>query len=143
MRDRTHPAVPVRLLRVRWFVPVVDLLLVVLFCAIGRRSHEEAVLTGLLHTVWPFAVGLVVGWVGAGWLLRRQRKALATTDLLRVWPTGVLLWLATLIVGMLLRGVSGQGTAVSFIAVAAIVLAVFLLGWRAAAGVLTGLGRTR
>jgi hypothetical protein len=34
---------------------------------------------------------------------------------------------------MLLRVASGQGIAVSFVVVAAIVLAVFLVGWRAVA----------
>jgi hypothetical protein len=50
-----------------------------------------------------------------------------------VWLTGVVVWAATLVVGMLLRVVSGQGIASSFVVVAAIVLAVFLIGWRAAA----------
>ena len=36
-----------------------------------------------------------------------------------------------MIVGMLLRVVSGQGIQVSFVIVAAVVLAAFLLGWRA------------
>ncbi len=49
-----------------------------------------------------------------------------------VWPTGVIVWLSTLIGGMLLRAVSGQGTAFSFILVATTALALFLLGWRAA-----------
>jgi hypothetical protein len=40
-------------------------------------------------------------------------------------------WISTLAGGMLLRVVSGQGTAVSFVLVAGVVLAVFLLGWRA------------
>ncbi|WP_328389328.1 DUF3054 domain-containing protein [Nocardia sp. NBC_00416] len=116
----------------KWFVAIgADVLLVVLFCVIGRRSHDEAVLTGLLHTVWPFVVGLAVGWV-ATFLLDRRRPAEVPFDGSRLWPTGVTIWACTLVVGMLLRVVSGQGTAVSFIVVAALVLALFLLGWRAA-----------
>ncbi|WP_280370815.1 DUF3054 domain-containing protein [Nocardia wallacei] len=113
---------------------VVDLLLVIVFCAIGRRSHDEAVLTGLLRTLWPFGAGLIVGWLLAAWFTARPGIADAPRrfDPLPLWPTGVVVWLSTLVVGMLLRVVSGQGTAVSFIIVAATVLALFLLGWRLA-----------
>ncbi|MEV6431395.1 DUF3054 domain-containing protein [Nocardia sp. NPDC051463] len=113
----------------------VDALLVILFCAIGRRSHDEAVLTGLLKTLWPFAIGLVIGWVLAVVVSSRrfsEAKPAAPFDGTALWPTGILVWLGTLGGGMLLRVVSGQGTAVSFVLVAATVLALFLLGWRAA-----------
>ncbi|NKY37665.1 DUF3054 domain-containing protein [Nocardia speluncae] len=117
---------------VRWLGPiVVDVLLVVLFCVIGRRSHEEAILAGLLHTAWPFATGLAVGWVAA-YLLSRRRPETEPFNGMRLRPTGLVIWSSTLVVGMALRVVSGQGTAVSFIIVAASVLALFLLGWRAA-----------
>ncbi len=39
-------------------------------------------------------------------------------------------WLATVAVGMTLRVIAGQGTAVAFIAVALGFLGLFLLGWR-------------
>ncbi|WP_433681474.1 DUF3054 domain-containing protein [Nocardia sp. CA-119907] len=107
---------------------LVDALLVVLFCAIGRRSHDEAILTGLLKTVWPFGVGLSIGWVAALAVASRTRHFDGTA----LWPTGVLVWFGTLCGGMVLRVISGQGTAFSFIIVAACVLALFLLGWRAA-----------
>ncbi|GGL38778.1 DUF3054 domain-containing protein [Nocardia jinanensis] len=114
----------------KWFVAIaVDIVLVVVFCAIGRRSHDEAVLTGLLHTVWPFAAGLAVGWVVAVAIARRAAGA-EPFDGSRFWPTGVVIWLCTLVFGMLLRVVAGQGTAFSFIVVATSVLALFLLGWR-------------
>ncbi|MFD4430245.1 DUF3054 domain-containing protein, partial [Nocardia sp. NPDC058497] len=45
---------------------------------------------------------------------------------------GIVFWLGTLVGGLVLRAVSGQGVAVSFVIVAACVLALFLLGWRAA-----------
>ncbi|MFE7796705.1 DUF3054 domain-containing protein [Nocardia sp. NPDC057440] len=113
----------------------VDALLVILFCAIGRRSHDEAVLTGLLKTLWPFAIGLAIGWVVAVVVSRRMLGEPGPTahfDGTDVWPTGILVWLGTLCGGMLLRVLGGQGTAFSFILVAATVLALFLLGWRAA-----------
>lgn len=95
------------------------------FVLIGRASHNEAspgrIVLGTLTTFWPFLVGLAVGWVGArAWRSPR-----------RIVFTGLIVWAGTLIVGMLLRVVSGQGIQVSFVIVAAIVLAAFLLGWRA------------
>jgi hypothetical protein len=45
-------------------------------------------------------------------------------------PAGVGAWLCTVVFGMVLRVVSGQGTAVSFIIVALAFLGLFLLGWR-------------
>ncbi|MBF6334756.1 DUF3054 domain-containing protein [Nocardia abscessus] len=110
---------------------LVDALLVVVFCAIGRRSHDEAVLAGLLRTVWPFAVGSVAGWLVVVSLRSRAAVGDARFDITALWPSGVVVWACTLVVGMLLRLVSGQGTAVSFVLVAGVVLAVFLLGWRA------------
>ncbi|GAB3389311.1 hypothetical protein GCM10027568_11390 [Humibacter soli] len=112
---------------------VLDVVLVLAFVLIGRGSHGENVIGGALVTFWPFAVGLVVGWlISLAW---RRPTAL--------WPTGVVVWASTLVIGMLLRVVSGQGIAVSFVIVAAIVLAVFLIGWRAVALLVTTLRRRR
>ncbi|MGB3370687.1 MAG: DUF3054 domain-containing protein [Rhodococcus sp. (in: high G+C Gram-positive bacteria)] len=110
---------------------VIDLLLVVIFCAIGRRSHDEAnVVAGLATTAWPFVTGAVIGWA-ATWALYRDKF-----DAYLIFPTGVLVWVCTVVAGMVLRMISGQGTAVSFILVASTVLAVFLLGWRGLAKLL-------
>jgi len=101
-----------------------DVVLVLVFVLIGRASHDEAdTAAGIVTTAWPFLVGLVVGWA----VMRAWRAPLALA-----W-TGVGVWVATVVVGMLLRVVSGQGTALSFVIVATIVLGVFLLGWRALA----------
>ena len=103
----------------------VDVLLVLVFAAVGRASHDEAnPVLGALVTAWPFLVGTVVGWA----VVRLLRKA---------WPLevgpGLTVWFATVLIGMVLRQSTGQGTAVSFVLVAALVLAVFLVGWRALA----------
>ncbi|MEN0138310.1 MAG: DUF3054 domain-containing protein [Rhodococcus sp. (in: high G+C Gram-positive bacteria)] len=109
-----------------------DVVLVIVFCAIGRRSHDEAnALTGLATTAWPFLSGLVVGWLATVALYRDKFDAFLLV------PTGIVVWLSTLVVGMVLRVVSGQGTAFSFVIVAGTVLAVFLLGWRAVAKIVT------
>lgn len=109
---------------------VVDIACVLLFCAIGRRSHAEGItLDGVAQTAWPFLSGTAAGWLlSRGW---RRPTALV--------PTGVTVWVVTVIVGMLLRKASSQGVATSFVVVASLVTAVLLLGWRA----LVGLRATR
>ena len=97
-----------------------DVVLVVLFAAIGRASHAEDPLGGLWITAWPFLAGLAAGWlVTRGW-----RNPTAPVR------TGLGVWAVTVAGGMLLRAASGQGTAVAFIIVAAATLALFLVGWR-------------
>ncbi len=104
---------------------VMDVIGVLLFCAVGRRSHDEGLtIAGVATTAWPFLSGTVVGWLASrGW---RQPTA--------VVPTGVVVWLCTVVVGMVLRKASSAGVAASFVIVAASVTAVLLLGWRAAVG---------
>ncbi len=99
---------------------VLDVALVITFAAVGRASHDSAVWTGLAITAWPFLAALVLGW-----LIARAWKAPFAPA-----RTGLPVWATTLAGGMLLRVASGQGVAVSFVIVAGIVLAVFLLGWR-------------
>lgn len=110
MDDRTRAAI----------AAAADLALVAVFVAIGRASHREDE-GDFWVTYWPFAAGLVVGWAAArGWR--------APFALLR---TGVPAWLGTVVVGMLLRALVGQGVQFAFVVVATIVVGAFLLGWRA------------
>jgi Protein of unknown function (DUF3054) len=104
---------------------VTDVVGVLVFCALGRRSHAEGLtISGVAATAWPFLTGTVVGWL----ISRAWRRPAA------VVPTGVVVWLSTVVVGMVLRKVSSAGVAASFVVVAASVTAVLLLGWRAAVG---------
>jgi len=61
---------------------------------------------------------------------------LALTAYSRLRPTairaGVRVWVWTVVIGLVVRSASGGGTALAFIVVAAIVLGVFLVGWRVA-----------
>lgn len=92
------------------------------FCAVGRRSHAEGLtLSGVAETAWPFLTGTAVGWLAS----RAWRQPTA------VVPTGVIVWLSTVVVGMLLRKASSAGVAASFVVVASTVTALLLLGWRA------------
>ena len=86
-----------------------------------RRSTRSS---GVLATAWPFLVGLAVGWT----LVRSLSHQWA----LEVGPA-ISVVVATVVVGMLLRALTGQGTAPSFVLVATLVLAALLLGWRAVA----------
>ncbi len=78
-------------------------------------------------TAWPFLAGLAVGWAVA----RAWRRPF------EIAPTGVIVWISCVAVGMVLRVVAGQGTAVAFIVVALAFLALELLGWRALARFVT------
>lgn len=98
----------------------VDVLLVLLFAGLGRRTHALDA-AGLLATAWPFLAGLLLGWLA--WRVRRAPFA--------VWPRGVALWATTVAVGMGLRLAVGEGAAPSFVLVTLAVLGVFLLGPRA------------
>ena len=113
---------------------VLDAVLVVAFAIVGRRSHAEGLdAVGIWGTAWPFLAGLGVGWLAA----RAWRHPLAA------WPTGVVVWASTLVVGMLLRLASGQGVQVAFVLVAAISLAILLIGWRSLTALVKRRSRAR
>src|SRR5215510_5559270 len=100
-----------------------DILCVIVFCTIGRRSHAEGLtVAGIAQTAWPFLAGTAVGWL----LIRGWRRPFT------VVPTGVIVWLCTVVVGMLLRKATSAGVQTSFVVVASIATAVLLLGWRGA-----------
>ena len=43
-----------------------DIIGVLAFCAVGRRSHAEGVtITGVATTAWPFLTGTLVGWLAS------------------------------------------------------------------------------
>ncbi|GMA36309.1 MULTISPECIES: DUF3054 domain-containing protein [Demequina] len=106
----------------------IDVAAIGVFAAIGRASHDEGILgengLGYLTTVWPFLVGAGIGWL----LVRGWTRPCS-------WrPTGLVVWASTLVGGMLLRAVTGQGVQVSFVIVAGLFLALFLVGWRVISG---------
>lgn len=97
----------------------IDVVLVIAFVLIGRASHNESAL-GFFTTFWPFFVGLILGWlVSRFWL-----------DPLRINWVAVIIVAITVVVGMVLRAVTGQGIEPGFVIVTTIVLGVFLMGWR-------------
>lgn len=112
---------------------VVDVVLIVVFSTFGRGAHSEGLgAAQVWGTAWPFLAGLVVGWL----ILLATRRDPGGLG------SGVLVWAASLVVGMVIRGIGdGRVPHWSFIVVAASVTAIFLIGWRAIrAAVLRGRG---
>jgi hypothetical protein len=100
---------------------ILDCCCVLAFVIIGRASHADGLgLSGVASTAWPFLAGLVLGWAA----VRAWRRPVA------VAPAGLGAWLGAAGLGMVLRVVAGQGTAVAFVGVALGFLGLFLLGWR-------------
>ena len=82
-----------------------DIVCVIVFCTIGRRSHAEGLtVAGIAQTAWPFLAGTGVGWL----LIRGWRQPIT------VIPTGVVVWVCTVVVGMLLRKATSAGVAGEF-----------------------------
>jgi hypothetical protein len=101
----------------------IDVFSVTLFVAIGRREHErDSAIAGLVGTAAPFLIALAIAWL----VLRAWQRPTEVR-------TGIGVWAITLVAGMVLRNlVFDDGTATSFVIVASLFLALFLIGWRVA-----------
>jgi Protein of unknown function (DUF3054) len=108
----------------RWVAFGADLLVLVVFVLVGRRSHDEGSgLEGFLRVWWPFAVGLVVATVLSG----AWRAPLE-------WRRAIVAWLVTVALGMTLRvAVQGREFKPSFVIVTTVFVGAGMLGWRAVA----------
>ena len=98
-----------------------DVALVVLFVFIGTRNHDTNTgASGVAGTAAPFLLGLLAGWlVTRAWRQPMQVK------------TGAVIWVITVVVGVLLRRFAwDDGAAGPFVVVAAIFNAFTLVGWR-------------
>ena len=112
------------------YVPalILDAVFVLVFAVIGRASHQEDP-GGFLVTAWPFLVALLLGHLVAALLPARPRRPWSP-----LW--GVVVWVVTVVGGILLRLVSGDTAQIAFVIVATITLGVLLVGWRAVAAFL-------
>lgn len=98
-----------------------DFLIVLIFVVIGRHNHDHGItLKGIASTFWPFGVGLLFGWA---YLTLTHRNFIARNS-------GFYLVIFVVAVGMILRVISGQGIALSFVVVASLLLTFLLVGWR-------------
>jgi cytochrome bd-type quinol oxidase subunit 1 len=99
-----------------------DALCVITFVVIGTRNHDtDTGVSGVLYVAAPFWIAMVLGW----FVSHARRNPFAVS-------VGTQTWIVTLVIGMMLRNlVFDRGTATSFMIVAAIFLAVTMLGWRA------------
>lgn len=101
---------------------VVDVICVIIFSIAGRSAHGGVHgVADVANVAWPFLIALVVGWMIVGGTRRTAPRTL--TD-------GVIVFVATLAGGMLIRGATGGGTAAAFVMVASGFLALTLIGWR-------------
>ena len=104
---------------------IADLVAVLVFVLLGRRSHDEgSALAGTVATAWPFVAGAAVGELAALRLPARSPAAAAVVAGCAV------------VVGMPLRRLAGGGTPLSFVLVATTFLVLFLVGWRAVGALL-------
>lgn len=111
-----------------WIPALIDLVLIVAFAGIGMSSHEESVnVATLVSVAWPFVVGGAVGWL----------VSLAWRNPAAPLRTGVPVWILAAGGGMALRVLTGGGFAVPFLIVTLVVLAVFIIGWRAIAALVS------
>jgi hypothetical protein len=96
---------------------------VLVFAVVGRSLHAERVdALGVLTTASPFLIGLVIGWlVGRAW-----RAPLRL-------PVGTAVWVGATVVGLGVRAAFTHRLPLTFVLVAALSLALLLLGWRAVA----------
>ena len=100
-------------------VLAVDVVVVLVFAALGRRTHDGGgALPGVADTAWPFLVALLLGHV-----LVRGAVTLRA---------GIVVWAVTVAGGMVLRQVTGDGTALAFVVVATAFLGAGMLGARLA-----------
>lgn len=110
-----------RSLRLVYVAFVIDAALIFVFAAVGRGEHDRAAtIAGLMTTAGPFLAGLAISWA----------IALVWRHPLRSVRAGVPVWIGTVAFGMLFRLLSDQGTALPFVLVATLTLALFLIGWR-------------
>ena len=100
---------------------VIDLVAIVAFVVIGRKNHDGgSALSGLFMVAAPFLMALALGWVAA----RAWKSPMAV-------GTGVVIWLVTIVGGLVLRKVAFEGgTALPFIIVASLFNLATLVGWR-------------
>lgn len=94
-----------------------DYVAIAAFALLARAAHQSDDMpfnfSGWLSTLWPFALGVTLGW-----LITRENK-------------GGLIWIITVVTGLVIWGIrNGDVPHWSFIVVATAMSALLMLGWR-------------
>lgn len=97
-----------------------DLVAIAVFALLARAAHQSDDMpfnfAGWLSTLWPFALGVLLGWL----IVRENR--------------GGAIWAITAITGLAIWGFRNQAVPHwSFVLVATVMSALLMLGWRAVA----------
>ncbi len=100
---------------------LLDTAAIAIFVGIGRSVHEHGGgFPGFCSTAWPFLVAAGFGWAAA------RARHLPVTAI----AAGGIVVVVTTALGMALRLVSGQGSAVAFVLVTLGFLGATMGGWR-------------
>lgn len=111
-----------------------DFLAIAIFALLARLAHQSDDMpfnfAGWASTVWPFAIGVALGWVIVEFGLRSKNS---TADGTNTNTTGhsPLIWLITVVTGLVIWGIRNQALPHwSFVIVACVMSALLMLGWR-------------
>ena len=100
---------------------IADAVLIVVFAAVGRRTHDEGSAIGQTFVI---AAPFLIGYVIAAAALRLDRDPFSIRRAVPVWLAGIAL-------GLVLRGtLFGRGLAPAFVIVAFLTTGLLLIGWR-------------
>jgi len=100
-----------------------DVVGLLVFAAIGRAGHDEAVSAlGVLGTAAPFAIGLAAAWA-TPWVRARPASL----------PAGAVVLAGTAVIGLAVRAAVTGRLPLTFVIVSVCALGVLLVGWRAVA----------
>lgn len=103
---------------------VLDAVLIVVFAAVGRRTHDEGSAIGQTFVI---AAPFLIGYAIAAAALRLDRDPAGVRKAVPIWLAGIAL-------GLLLRGtLFDRGLAPAFVVVAFLTTGLLLLGWRSVA----------
>lgn len=117
-----------------------DFLAIAIFALLARLAHQSDDMpfnvAGWASTVWPFAIGVALGWVIVEFGLRTTEPS-ADTGTTKATGHGPLIWLVTVVTGLAIWGIRNQALPHwSFVIVACVMSALLMLGWRGISGVL-------
>ncbi|XBH22355.1 DUF3054 domain-containing protein [Jonesiaceae bacterium BS-20] len=107
---------------------LLDVAVVLVFASAGRSSHDATNnFAGILHTAWPFLIGLIVAW----FITKQWKTTTAGSPVaLQIWPAAIMMSLVTWAVGLAVRSFSGSTNAGGFPLVSLGFLVLILVGWR-------------